>query len=67
MLHAGGEGLHTSRDGPDGEAGLDQWIRVREDGLDHLQNISVPAAKRRWGSASHGSITPEGMQLNELA
>ena len=43
VLHAGGERLHTGSDGPDGEAGLGRGVRVREDGLDHLQNISVPA------------------------
>lgn len=42
VLHAGGEGVDAGSDCTDGETCLDGWIRVEEDGLDHIQNICVP-------------------------
>lgn len=41
VLHAGGEGVHTSSYSPDGETCLDNWVRVEKHSLDHIQNICI--------------------------
>jgi len=41
VLHAGGQGVHAGGDGADGETRSDNWVRVEEHRLDHIQNICV--------------------------
>lgn len=41
VLHTGGEGVHTSSYGANGETRLDNWVRVEKHSLDNIQNICV--------------------------
>lgn len=43
VLHTGSEGVHTSSYSADGEACLDNWVRVEKHSLDHIQNVCVSA------------------------
>lgn len=47
MLHAGGQGVHAGCHRTDSEPGADGRVRVEQQHLDHLQNVTVPAEGQR--------------------